>query len=154
MTRTVSPDLAARLGTLVIRWSVVEHWISELFSFLTKGDPGLMLIVTVNISQSTLTTWIRTLNDIYKSPGDLQQRIRDILAEVDELRGERNTLVHGIWHTGTEPNSVIVQTVKLERAEIVRDLVVTAADLNDLIERVIEVNSRLADILREIGARK
>jgi hypothetical protein len=151
--RQVEPELLQRLGLLVIRWAVIENWMSELFIFMMKGTPGLMYVVTESISQSTITEWIRTLLGVVQTPADIERELLDILNDVKELRGERNALVHGIWSTDCPPHSAIVQTVKLDRREMVRDQVVTAADIDDLISRTLEIHVRMVAIAKAVGMR-
>lgn len=148
--RQVEPEILQELGELVVRWSLVEQYVSEIFILLTEGNRALMTVVTANVSQNAITGWIRTLLDIYDLPQDLTNEIKETLDEVDELRAERNSLVHGIWSTKSEPNSALVQTVRLERREIVRELVVTAADLRELVHRVLDVASALIDLFKRL----
>lgn len=152
-TRPIEPELLERLGRVVVTWSVIERWISELFIFITKGTPGLMYVVTESISQSTLTGWNRTLLDIVDIPTEILDELRDILNEVDELRAERNMLVHGLWGTSGPADSVVVQTVRLDRKDIVRDVVITASDLDDLIDRILQLHARFFTVAVAVGMR-
>lgn len=152
-TRQIEPELLQRLGLVVVRWSGLEKWVSELFSFMMKASPGLMYVVTESISQNTLTGWIRTLLDIMETPPAIEAELRDVLNDIDEIRSERNALVHGLWSTTGPADSVIVQTVRLERREMVRSEVVTAADLDDLIDRMLHAHVRMLAIAKAIGMR-
>ena len=150
MTRQIEPKLLERLGLLVVRFALVEQTISDLFIHLTGGDPGAMVVVTSNSSQSSISNWTRTLLDIRSTPDEheLSNELREALTEADRLRGLRNDLVHGLWGTNCPPGSVCVQTVRLERNEIIKDLVVTASDLDDLIVDTEEVAAQLLSILK------
>ena len=143
-TRQIEPELLERLGLFVVRWSFVEKCVSDLFILLTKGDPGSMIVVTSSISTSTITDWIRALIETHqKTPHDLVNEINGVLTEVDHLRSERNVLIHGLWGTDGPANSVVIQTVRLGRNEIIRGRVVTASDLDSLIDDSLEVTRRL-----------
>ena len=150
MTREIEPELLQRLGLLVTRWAFVEQCVSDLFILLTKGDPGAMPIVTANVSNRSVVEWTRTLLDIryHTDEWQLDREAREALQDVDELRNERNALVHGLWGTEGPPGSACVQTVRLDRKEIIRDVVVTAADLDDLIDDILSVTERLLSILK------
>ncbi len=153
ITRQIEPELLQRLGYLVVNWSLVEHHVSSLFVFLTEGEPGSMLVVTENVSQSVIVGWIRALLDLRQIiPTAWESEVREVLREVDELRIERNALVHGLWSTSGPENSVIVQTVKLGRRGIVQSTVQTVADLDDLINHVLDVAARLSDLLRRTAS--
>ncbi len=110
-----------------------------------------MIAVTGSISTSTITDWIRAIIDLgKKTPHDLVNEINDVLTEVDYLRSERNILIHGLWVTPGPENSVIVSTAKLGRNEVIRERVVTAVDLRDLIDETLEVASKLRSLVKNI----
>jgi hypothetical protein len=151
ITRQIEPELLELLGSFIVKWSFVEVCVSDLFVLLTRGDPGSMIVVTGSISTSTLTDWIRALVETHKkTPHDLVSEINDVLAEVDHLRSERNILIHGLWVTTGPESSVIVSTAKLGRSEVIRDRVVTATDLRDLINETLEVASKLRALVKSI----
>lgn len=149
-TREIEPELLQRLGLLVVRWAFVEQCVADLFILLTGGLPGTMPVVTANVSNRSLVEWTRTLMDIrYESEDwEIDKETREALLNVDELRAQRNALVHGLWGTEGPANSACVQTVRLDRKEIIQDVVVTAADLDDLIHDILDVTARLLSILK------
>lgn len=148
--RQIEPELLQRLGLIVVHWALVEHEISVLFTKMAEADIGPMSIVTSTVSQSTIIGWIRTLLDTSKTSPDNFNELREVLNEIDELRAERNALVHGLWLTHGPANSVIVQTVNPNRSEIIKGEVVTAADLSDLISRIVEVANHLHKIVTSV----
>lgn len=139
----IHPALLERLGRLVNTWALVEAAQNELFSFIVNGDPGLMYVVTQNVAAKTITSWIRTLLPIRLSDERTVEAITTILNAIDDARGDRNTLVHGIWRNGPEPETALVNTIKWERPEFVRHELVTVADLNEII-------GYLSDIVRDL----
>jgi hypothetical protein len=141
-----------RLGILVVRWAFVETRISDLFAALTEGNTVAMLVVTANVSQRSITGWIRTLLDTRDVPPILADKIRAALDDVDEVRAERNAFVHGVWSTTGPAMSAIVQTVRLERKAIIHEVVVTPSDLDHLIDLVEEIAMKLGLILRAMGS--
>ena len=76
-------------------------------------------------------------------------RIFDVLDEIEELRPERNELIHGLWSSSPE-RSTIVQTTRLERADVIHERVVTAPDLDHLCDLAIELSIELRSILRDM----
>ena len=151
----IDPALLERLGCLVVWWAFVETLVADLFvATLTRGnatqpiDPGTLAIVTKNVSQATLTDWIRTMIDVRYTPANEAKKIRDLLNEVDELRAERNALVHGLWgNDRSPPGTAMVQTIRLERREMIHDLLITPTDLDVLIERTLDVIHQLLAFL-------
>ena len=53
--------------------------------------------------------------------------LEETLTEINELRAERNALIHGVWATTTEPGTALVQTVRLQRRQVVQGELVTTA---------------------------
>ena len=150
-TREIDPELLQRLGAIVTRWAFVEQCCSDLFTLVSGGNPGTMPIVTSNISNRSVVEWTRTLMDIrYESEDwEIDRDAREALADVDELRDQRNALVHGLWGTDKSgPGTAMVQTVRLERATMIRDWLVTSADLDELIDDILDVTARLLSVLR------
>jgi hypothetical protein len=151
ITRQIEPELLELLGSFIVKWSFVEVCVSDLFVLLTRGDPGCMLVVTGTTSADTITKWIRALIESHKkTPHDLVNEINEALSEVDRIRSERNTLVHGLWVTTGPENSVIVSTANLGRNEVIRELVVTAADIRVLIDDTLEVAGKLRALVKNI----
>lgn len=151
ITRQIEPELLELLGSFIVKWSFVEVCVSDLFVLLTRGDPGCMLVVTSTTSANTITGWIKALIESHKkTPHDLVNEINDVLSEVDRLRSVRNTLVHGLWVTTGPEHSAIVHTANLGRNEIIKELVVTVADLRELIDDSLEVARKLRSLVKNI----
>lgn len=151
MSRDVEPELLQKLGMIVTRWSFVEQCCSDLFVILTGGLPGTMPIVYANVSNRSIVEWTRTLMDIrYESEDwEIDKMAREILQDVDEIRKERNALVHGLWGTDkSPPGTAMVQTVRLERKEIILDELVTSTDLDALINDILDVCTRFVRLLK------
>lgn len=147
----IDTELTERLGQIVVRWSSLEYWISLLLATMLKADHGGMMVVTNNVAISVQTKWIRTLMSGHAHEAQHSQRVSRLLDRADELRSERNEFVHGIWQSGPEPRTALVETVNLERAEIIRSRLVTVQDLNEL---VVEIDHWIEDYVtlgRELG---
>lgn len=145
--REIDPEFLQLLGLIVIRWSLVENWVNDLFVAMTEGNKGAMIVVTSNVSQNAIIGWIRTLLRISQTPFELAQEITETLDTIDEIRLERNGLIHGLWTTEGGAGAITLHTVRLDRREIIKELVVTASDLRDLVDDILEVATRLKAIL-------
>jgi hypothetical protein len=139
--------LMLRLGGIVILWSHLENWLGELLSYLLGANPALMHVVIDNVSSSTVTDWIRTLLQAPNVPIPASAELNALLTEIDNLRAERNALVHGKWMF--EDEVALVQTIKWSRAEVVNQTVVTKLDLEQLSASIGEA----LDAFRELGIR-
>lgn len=146
--RDPEPALLRRLGRFIVHWSFVERLVQDIFVHLTNAEPALMTVVTANVSQKSISGWVTTLLDITTNPPDWDLEVRDVLSEIDDLRPERNMLVHGLWSTDSAPGSVVVQTIRIDRSEIVQGVVVTTADLDHLIDRTLGVSARLVALVK------
>jgi hypothetical protein len=145
-------DLAAGLGQIVFRWSALEYLISLLLTTLVKADHGAMMIITANTAIASQSKWIRGLLSGREREAEHSARVIELLERADDLRNERNEFIHGVWDTtDCEPKTASVQTVNLERAEIIKSRLVTVQDLNHL---VADINEWIADYIklgRELG---
>jgi hypothetical protein len=96
---------------------------------------------------------MRALMASHEHEAEHNKRVADLLTRADELRAERNEFVHGTWTTvGCEPKTALVETVNLERKEIIKTRLVTPRDLNELI--IAEIDDWIADYVtlgRELG---
>lgn len=148
----VDPALLARLGTLIVRWSLIEQLLCDLFAATISAPPGPLQIVTQSTSAATVTEWIRTAINVRPTPPETKAEIEDILNDIDEARAERNALVHGLWGTDkSPPGTAMVQTVRLGREPPIRDRLVTAADLDVLVDETLALRQRLFAFLRRHG---
>jgi hypothetical protein len=147
--RQLSQKMMQRFGIFVTRWSFAETCVNDLFAILTKGDQLSMMVVTANVSSSTICGWTNTLLDtmVYEPIFD---KIREAIKEIDALRSDRNALVHGSWVTSGPRGSAIVQTIRLDRSPAIKEELVTAADLDDLIDRVNHLIVDLRTILQKL----
>lgn len=149
---TVEPELCMRLGQIVTKWTVVEKLISLLLGTCLIADQGAMSVVTNSIAVSTQTKWIRALMASHEHEATQNKRVSDLLTHADDLRQERNELIHGMWESdGCDPLTSIVETVNLDRNEIIRSRLVTSHDLDDLLR---DINLWIDDYValgRELG---
>jgi|ERR1700730_14567551 len=148
----IDPELTQRLGQIVIRWTSLEGWISALLAHMVQADPGGMMLAVNNVAVSTQMKWIRGLMSVRSHEAEDNARIQKLLERAEDIRSERNELVHGIWDaTNCEPGTAMVHTMSLDRPEIIRDRLVTLHDLDQL---VIEIDDWIADYIklgRELG---
>ena len=151
MTNEIDRDLMERLGWLVMRWSYLEHLLSDLFCWLVEGHPAPMTVVTSNVSTATLLSWSRALLEVRGDDPRVADDIRALLVAVDEVRPERNALVHGLWALSDIPHSAIVQTIRVERNPTIKEEVVTAADLDNLIHETLDLIVQCRNLLIRLG---
>jgi hypothetical protein len=111
-----------------------------------------MFVVANSIATSTQSKWLRALMASHEYEALHNSRVINLLDRLDELRSERNELIHGQWDTtNTEPKTALVQTVNLDRAEIIKSRLVTLKDLRDLLS---DINAWIDDYIvlgRELG---
>jgi hypothetical protein len=139
-----------RLGRFVVHWSLAERLVEDILVHLTNAEPALMTVVTANVSKKSISEWVTTLLDVTNDPQDWSLEVRDVLSEIDDLRPERNMLVHGLWSTDSAPGSVVVQKIRIDSSEMVQSVLVTAADLDHLIDRTLAVSTRLLALVESL----
>jgi hypothetical protein len=136
----VDPELLLRLGKIVILGSQFESWLSLLLATLIKADLGGSNIVTNTLSVSAKIKCIRGLLSVRANEeAAATAKVTQLLDRADLIRTDRNELIHGEWNaTGCEPKTALINTISLERAEIIRDRLITIPDLEELIAEIEE----------------
>jgi hypothetical protein len=149
--RDIERELLEGLGRVVINWSAAEAYLAEFLSFLLKADSGAMYVLNQTVASSTQLSWIRTLAKDRFSDPELLGRLDDLFERIDAAREDRNAYVHGVWGTDSEPETALVQTVRLNRTAIVELELVTRADLDDLADRLAEIVGELDSLGERLG---
>lgn len=139
-----------RLGGIVIIWAYLEQWLNEFLAHLLESKSALMHTITGNVSSATITDWCRTLLRVHHHPDEPPADIMELLMVIDELRSERNALIHGLW-TFDELGTAIVQTIKLNRSPVVNQMVVTLTDLHELTTDIGEAKNALTALGERLG---
>ena len=147
----IDESLRLRLGTLIIEWSFVDAICGEFLAYMLKADPGAVYVVTQNVSSGTIGAWLRTLAPVRFLNENTRERLADLFGRIDDIRSDRNALVHGIWKAGDETGTAIVQTIGWHRSSVVKEELVTIADLNDLIDGVRNVVEELEILAKKLG---
>ena len=89
-------DLAAPLGRIIVKWSSLEHWVSMLLGTVLGADLAATHVISTNVAISSQSKWIRAIMSCKIHEHDNSLRVSDLLTRADDLRSERNELIHGI----------------------------------------------------------
>lgn len=138
------------LGRVVVVSADIEKYLAHIFMALIDGNRGALQVVIQNVSQKTLEAWIRTLLETKKEE-PLDKELLAILDEIQELRIERNSYIHGMWKFDSETGAGSVWSLKLERSDIIKETVVTLADLNEYINQAIDVSVKLMKFIEKVA---
>lgn len=68
-----------------------------------------------------------------------------------DARAERNTYVHGVWASGVELGTAVVQTFRWNRSEIIKHEITTAADIHELARHIDDLITELHMIGGKLG---
>jgi hypothetical protein len=123
----------------------------DFLAFMVEGNASFMHVVTKNVSGSTVVDWLRTLAPVRFTDPQTQASLNDLFSRIDQLRAQRNAYVHGIWAAGREPATAMVMTIRWERAEVLRDELVTPEDLSALLEEIHDVYRELVFLGDKLG---
>jgi hypothetical protein len=148
--RRINRHLLTRLATITIGWAVLEARLAEFLSYLLKADPGSMYVINQSAGSETQLRWIRTLSEGFTNE-NTRAGLDALFKRIDDARMRRNALVHGVWRTGDDKTTAIVQTIRLTRREWVVDELVTRADLDELIADIEEASTELNQIGIKLG---
>jgi hypothetical protein len=145
------PALLAAFARVIIVWSYAEQLQGHLLSFLLNADEGRMLVISQNVSASTVTGWIRVLLQIPAVQATGIGDLSELLTEIDDVRAERNALAHGLWYPGPSRETAQVHTVRWDRTEVIKTTVVTIDDLNDLLRGIEDIVRKLRVLAGQFG---
>ena len=148
---SVHPSLSEGLGMIVQRWAYVEALEGEFLAFLVGAKHGNLYAITQASSGKAITSWLRTLTEIKIAHEESRVKLICLFTRIDELRAERNALVHGLWSAAPEAQAATVQTVNLARSHLIITSVVTCPDLQHLLEDIGEVIDELILVGRNMG---
>jgi hypothetical protein len=147
----IEPELYEGLGKVIVAWASVEALLAEFLSFLIPADPGGMYVLNQTVSVEMKLKWVRTLCDIRFTDPNTTSRLDDLFLRTEEARIERNAYAHGLWSTLCPPGTVLIHSVNLNRAEIIRQELTTRADFDDLVVRIDEIVRELVMLSRKLG---
>lgn len=136
-------EIYERIGMVASEWSWVESLLGEFLSNLCRADPGAMYVITQSVSTATITDWLKTLIQIKFEDDNSRKVVLDLLNEIDTTRGERNTVVHGLWRGHGTPGFAWVRTARWDRSEVVKEELWSNADLDDL---VVDIQQKALDL--------
>ncbi len=146
-----SPEIHQRIGKVASEWAWVEHLLAEMLAHFCRADHGAMYVITQNVSAATVTGWLRTLTEIQVKDVASAKVILDLLSEVDDARAERNTIIHGTWTSSDDPSAAFVRTFKWERQEVSRSELWSIDDLDDLLNRLTNIQLMLGNLGLSMG---
>ena len=143
-------DLLARLGLIVTRCAWIDELLGTALAHLIGADQAPMYVITQNVAASTVADWLRTLGPLHLKDTETLDTLRDLLSLTDDLRRERNALVHGLWSDGPFPGTAMIRSIRLDRAELIVERLCTIADLEDVIERCAETLGKAVLLLAKL----
>jgi hypothetical protein len=148
----VEPELRARLGQIVIKWTDAESLISWTTATFLMADLAAMSVVSGSTSISAQMKWIRALLSSHYHEDEYNNQVISMLDRAEELRQERNELVHGTWNSDKcETGTCLVEITNLARSEIIRSRLVTLHDLDDLAREIERWTNDFVALGRKLG---
>ncbi len=150
-TKTPDPEILMKIGTVASEWAWIEMLLAEMLAQFCDANHGAMYVITQNVSNATVTDWLRILTELRVEDGDTADIILDLLKQINDTRADRNVVVHGTWRGHNDPGFAWVQTVKWDRREVARDALWSVEDLNDLIDRITAIQLMLGNIGIQMG---
>jgi hypothetical protein len=94
------------IGRVVIEWSKLENTLQELLWWFLEINFEDGRVITEKMDVSRLFGILRTMAP-RKLKGDVLTELLNLLQIADELREDRNFIIHGAWAT-LEPDGVAV----------------------------------------------
>lgn len=145
------PSILERIGRVAYEWSWVEGLLGEFLSYLCKADPGAMYVITRNVATATVADWVKTLLQINFRQGNSVKEILEMLSDIDSIRGQRNTVIHGTWRGHDTAGFAWVRTVKWDRSEVCKEELWSTGDLDELVIEIQQITAILGKLGVKLG---
>lgn len=101
------------IGLVATEWSYTEACLEFLIWELAGLDEKRGQAITTHLQSETRIQILQTLADSLLTDAAIKKRLTDIIAEIRNLRIQRNDIVHGLWIPSTD--KPISQTLKNRR---------------------------------------
>lgn len=144
------PEILERIGRVASEWAWVESLLNECLAHFLGADHGSMYVLTYNVSNATVSGWLRTLTDIRAAP-QIHTALIQLLDDIDATRAERNVVVHGQWWAHDEPGYALATTLRMDRKEVVRSELWSVDDLDALIDHIRTLQLALGNLGLQLG---
>jgi hypothetical protein len=131
---SIEPDLTSRLGQIAINTAVIEEWLGHILATVIGADPGGLSIVTHDMSVGAVIQALKTAISVFEPVHSDLNELRQLVEDADEIRIQRNELIHGIWdQTNCVAGTALVQISNWKRNEVTRERLVTMTELDELL---------------------
>lgn len=148
----IDPEMLRLLGSIVTKWAYVEMALLRLLAHIMGASPGFMSLVTQSISAAHSIEWARALLNYIEVGEEIRAHAKALFDGIDDLRLERNEIVHGHWRAGGAPGRAFVETTNLRRPEIISHRLLTISDLRELDAEIGKASEALWMFAQERGA--
>lgn len=151
MTPSVSADHERLVGRVVIEWAKLEGVLLDLIWQLLNLDDEDGRTVLARSDADTRIKLIRALAPRYIE----QPKLETILSAIDiadDLRDDRNFIIHGTWGTlmpENVPNAISIRT-KSQPGILISETF-SADRMNSIIKLTVETKSKLIKIIQELS---
>jgi hypothetical protein len=139
---------AAKFGNMATRWPHIEDLMIGVFTELLGGDASLP---TRQIYRSIISpqSRIKVLRSLLQRT-ELNQRkdpiYDEVIDEFSSLNDQRNTYLHGLWHTH-ESGRVFFIEASQDEMSIFQNREVHLNEIDEFIDRLDALENRIANIM-------
>lgn len=141
------------IGEVASMWNLTEMYAQNLIWHFLGIDCKKGRVLTNDLASVKKLELFKNLTVRWVPEKAWQNEILAIHKEANELRAERNKIVHGAWgHEAATPKKLeLLQVKKIEQKIMPKAEVRTAKELSDIAKRIAELNSRFRKLTIEIG---
>lgn len=150
--KPVSTEILALIGSISTEWAWVEMLLADMLAHFCSADHGSMYVITQSVSAASLTNWLRNLCHIRVHDAEKVRTLLKLLDDVDDVRTQRNTIIHGTWtgHEG-QVGHAYVTSMKWERSEVAKTELWSSSDLIDVLYDLQIIQLQLANLGVALG---
>ncbi len=143
------------IGEITARFGYTDLYLQVLiWHFLKINHVKQARMLTFRLDVSRKIEMLKIIAKKWAGSEPLRNRINDLTAEANYIRGQRNNLVHGVW--GYKPPKthayILFYTKELEDTVWLKRERLRLSDLRALVRRVTVLNGKLTALAQEVGA--
>lgn len=87
----------AGIGAVTVAWSHMEENLGNVLMNLGAINAHVSQAISINMGNQALLDTIRIIANAFCQDAELVVRWNALLDKIQEVRGERNRIVHGMW---------------------------------------------------------
>ena len=133
-------------------WAIIEASMETIILGMYEVNMDRGLVLTANIPFNSRLDLLRIIANNGVDDDVLAQKFNTVLGKIQELHGQRNKMVHGLWRLTDHPGKVRRLGVRARGKKVVASAEdFTASDLWKVVSDIASTREELMSVADELG---